>query len=69
MAQEIKAALLRKKQVMAVTSLSSSSIYERIAKKTFPPQVRVGARSVAWRAVDIEAWLADPAGYIALETK
>ncbi|PRE35805.1 helix-turn-helix transcriptional regulator [Burkholderia cenocepacia] len=69
MAPSIQLALtiLRRKQVEAVTGLSRSTIYDRIRVKTFPPPVRLGAKSVGWRAGDIDAFLADPAGYRAPE--
>ncbi len=65
MAEQIRTALtiLRRKQVEAATGLSRSTIYARLRAKTFPPAVRLGPRSVGWRAGDIDAFLADPAGY------
>jgi prophage regulatory protein len=59
--------ILRRKQAEAATGLSRSTIYARMAAKTFPPAVRLGARSVGWRVGDIEAFLADPANYRAPE--
>ncbi|GAB2877765.1 hypothetical protein GCM10027093_11350 [Paraburkholderia jirisanensis] len=65
MAGQIQTALsiLRRKQVEAVTGLSRSTIYARIRDKTFPPAIRLGPRSVGWRAGDIDAFLASPADY------
>lgn len=65
MAANIQTALtiLRRKQVEAATGLSRSTIYARVRDGTFPPSVRLGPRSVGWRAGDIDAFLADPAGY------
>lgn len=65
MAANIQTALtiLRRKQVEAATGLSRSSIYQRIKEKTFPAAVQLGPRAVGWRAGDIEAFLANPAGY------
>lgn len=65
MAANIQTALtiLRRKQVESATGLSRSTIYQRIKDKTFPPAVQLGPRSVGWRAGDIDAFLADPAGY------
>lgn len=56
-------AILRRKQVEAATGLSRSTIYDRLRAKTFPPRVQLGPRAVGWRAGDIDAFLADPAGY------
>ncbi|WP_084068547.1 helix-turn-helix transcriptional regulator [Paraburkholderia heleia] len=55
--------ILRRKQVEAATGLSRSTIYARIAAKTFPPAVQLGPRSVGWRQNSIEEFLADPANY------
>ncbi|WP_431226860.1 helix-turn-helix transcriptional regulator [Burkholderia contaminans] len=63
MAHQIRQALIRRKQIEIETGLSRSSIYARMKAGTFPQSVRLGARSVAWRRTDIDAWIADPAGY------
>lgn len=65
MAEQIRTALtiLRRKQIEAATGLSKSTIYSRIKAGTFPPAVRLGPRSVGWRAGDIDAFLANPSGY------
>ncbi|KWE64935.1 AlpA family transcriptional regulator [Burkholderia ubonensis] len=69
MAEQIEAALtiLRRKQVETATGLSRSTIYQRIKNRTFPAAIKLGSRSVGWRAGDIRAFLADPAGYRAPE--
>jgi prophage regulatory protein len=56
-------AILRRKQVEQETGLSRTTIYRRVADKTFPPPIELGPRCVGWRRGDIDAWLADPAGY------
>ena len=56
-------ALLRRPQVEIETGLSCSTIYQRIKDKTFPAAIQLGPRAVAWRRSDIEAFLANPAGY------
>lgn len=65
MAAQIQAALtiLRRKQVESETGLSRSSIYARIKLKTFPSAIQLGPRAVGWRRGDIDAFLANPAGY------
>ncbi|KVX93098.1 MULTISPECIES: helix-turn-helix transcriptional regulator [Burkholderia] len=60
---EIKQALVRRKQVEIETGLPRSSIYAKMRAGTFPQNVRIGARSVAWRRADIDAWIADPASF------
>ncbi|WP_283150520.1 AlpA family phage regulatory protein [Silvimonas soli] len=55
--------LLRLKAVIALTTLSKSSIYEKLDPasryydQTFPQRVLLGARSVAWREDDIHQWI------------
>lgn len=56
-------ALLRRRQVEAETGLSTSCIYDRMQKGTFPKNIRIGANSVGWRAADIDAFLKNPAEY------
>lgn len=43
-------------QVKKLTSLSTTEIYRRIAAGTFPKQVALGARSVAWIESEIQEW-------------
>lgn len=43
-------------QVKAYTSLSTSEIYRRIAAGTFPAQVTLGPKSVAWVEAEVLAW-------------
>ncbi|ANB73774.1 AlpA family transcriptional regulator [Paraburkholderia phytofirmans OLGA172] len=65
MAEQIRTALaiLRLKQVKAVTGLSRSTIYARQKNGSFPPSLALGPRAVGWRLSAIEEFLADPAGY------
>lgn len=48
--------LLRLPAVEARTGLKKSTIYAAIRAGTFPQPVMVGARSVAWRAAEVDAW-------------
>ena len=50
--------ILRIEEVVQVTSLSRSSLYQAIAEGQFPPPVRVGARRVGWRQGEIIDWIA-----------
>ncbi len=49
--------LIKLDQVLTMTGLSRSSIYESIKEGKFPAQVNLGARSVAWVANEIEEWM------------
>ncbi len=57
-AGQVSGPLWRLPTLTAKTGLSRSEIYRRIARKAFPPGVRLGARSRAWPASEIEAWIA-----------
>ncbi|AOJ38490.1 AlpA family transcriptional regulator [Burkholderia lata] len=63
MTHQVQQALIRRKQIEVETGLSRSTIYARMKAGTFPQSVRLGVRSVAWRRADVDAWIADPAGY------
>jgi prophage regulatory protein len=52
---EIK--LYRLRELSARIGLARSAIYQAINDGRFPKPVRIGARAVAWRHQDIEAWL------------
>lgn len=54
--------LLTINDVIKKTTMSRSSIYAKIAEGSFPEQVRLTTRRVAWRARDIEAWIERVAG-------
>jgi len=44
-------------KVKDYTSLSTSEIYRRIAAGTFPTQITLGPKSVAWLEAEVLAWL------------
>lgn len=43
--------------VKSMTGLSRSSIYQYINEGRFPNQVRLGSRSVAWVASEVDEWM------------
>ena len=49
--------LIRRKTVEKITGLSRSSIYAMMSEGTFPKQIKIGRRAVAWRHEDIENWI------------
>lgn len=53
----MKARLIRMKEVVAVTGLSKSRIYQYINEDRFPSSVSLGGRSVAWVESEIEKWI------------
>lgn len=50
--------ILRMKQVIEVTGLSRSTIYNFIKAGTFPPPRKLGLRAVGWPASAIFEWVA-----------
>ena len=50
--------LLRLKQVLDVTGLGKSAIYDNIARGLFPAPVRIGERAVAWPQSKVQDWIA-----------
>ena len=49
--------LLRRPEVEARTGLSRSTLYDWMKRGDFPQPVKLGARLVAWRESDVNAWL------------
>jgi prophage regulatory protein len=49
--------IMRLPEVKAMTGLSRSTIYFRIALGTFPKQVSLGGRAVGWLENEIQEWL------------
>lgn len=47
------------REVRQRTTLSRPTIYRRMAAGTFPRQVTLGGRSVAWVEAEVEAWMRD----------
>lgn len=52
-----QATLLRRPDVMRMTGLCRSALYDLISKKRFPLPVRLTERAVAWRASEVQAWI------------
>lgn len=48
---------LRLPEVMSRTALSRTGIYRRMAAGTFPRQVMLGEKSVAWIEAEVDAWM------------
>lgn len=50
--------MLRLAQVLDVTGLGKTKIYELQAEGTFPMRVKLTVHSVAWIEEEVQAWLA-----------
>lgn len=55
--------LLNLNEVIQAASISSATIYRRMAVGKFPRPVAVSDRAKRWRAADIAAWGNDPEGW------
>lgn len=51
-----KRRFIKRQAVEAITGLSCSEIYRRIATGTFPAQVTLGPKSVVWIEAEVWAW-------------
>ena len=52
--------VLRLEEVCQLVGLARSTIYAKVSAGGFPAPIRLGTRSVGWRLVDIDSWLAAP---------
>jgi len=48
---------LKLRDVIAMTSLSRSTIYRRMDQSTFPRPVTISEACVRWRESDIQSWM------------
>ena len=51
--------MLRLAQVLEVTGLGKTKIYDLQAEGKFPMRVKITSHSVAWIEAEVQAWLAD----------
>ncbi len=52
--------LLKRDAVLGRTSMSKSTLYQRIEEERFPAPVTLGSRMSRWREEDVDNWLRDP---------
>lgn len=55
--QAIDDRILRRPEVESMTGLGRSTLYELIAKNSFPPAVRLTSVSVGWRWSEVKRWI------------
>jgi len=53
------ASILRLPDVIKITALSRSAIYDLISKGKFPKQIKLTSRSSGWIESEINQWLND----------
>lgn len=51
--------LIKLPAVKERTTLSTSEIYRRIEAGTFPKQIKLGAKAVAWLEHEIDTWISE----------
>lgn len=49
--------LIRRPEVLHLTSMTKSTMYRYIAERRFPRPVSLGDHAVAWRQSDIQKWI------------
>ncbi len=55
--------LLLLREVVALTRLSDTTLWRLEKAGRFPKRVKIGFKRIAWRAADVDAWIAgDAAG-------
>lgn len=49
--------ILRIRQVLDMTGLRRTALYEKMHANEFPKSVKLGARAVGWREGDVVSWM------------
>ncbi len=49
--------LIKIKEVISMTAISRTMIYDKIKKGVFPKPIRLGPRATAWRLSQIQEWI------------
>ncbi len=58
---QLEARILRRREVERLTLLSKASIYRQMQLGTFPMPLKLRQRAIAWRADEINEWIASRA--------
>ena len=51
------AQILRLPEILRLTGLSRSTIYDMMRRGKFPASIQLGERAIGWLASDIDAWI------------
>ena len=49
--------LLTRREVLALTRMSKSTLHRKVAEDTFPQGIRIGLRMRRWWRCEVMAWL------------
>jgi prophage regulatory protein len=60
-AAQLADALLKIQTVVAVTGLSASTVYRRVAAGTFPEPIDLGKRCKRWKSGAVTSWIRNQA--------
>ena len=52
------AQILRLPEILRLTGLSRSTVYEMMRRGRFPASVKLGERAIGWFADDVNEWIA-----------
>ena len=55
--------ILRRTEVLFMTGLATSTLYEMMEKGEFPKPIKLGRRAVGWRERDIMGWVENLQGH------
>ncbi len=55
--------IIRFEEVLLRTGLTRSTLYRKIASRTFPKQIAISARCRGWRESEVNDWLHNPMCY------
>jgi prophage regulatory protein len=55
--------IIRFEEVLSRTGLTRSTLYRKIASRTFPKQIAISARCRGWRESEVNDWLHNPMSY------
>lgn len=53
----VKAEIVRRKEVVQMTGLSSSTLWRLECNGRFPARISLSEKRVGWRRTDVEAWI------------
>lgn len=57
MNDKLECRILRMKDVVKVTGISRSGIYQKVSAGAFPRQIKLGERATGWLAHEVSNWL------------
>ena len=63
----IQKIFVRINEVVNLTGIPKSTIYQWTAQGKFPRQIKLGERVAAWRLQDVEAWAKNPSTWSPME--